>query len=74
MTRRPAATAPAKVNWAAPKLKGLTFGALPRNSLGLLVYPQGHPEPKPAAVGKKEAAQLEAQNAHEESGWGELLH
>src|SRR4051812_28529147 len=25
MTRRPPATAPAKVNWAAPKLKGLAF-------------------------------------------------
>lgn len=32
------------------------------------------PEPKPEPIGKKEQATLDAQTAHEESGWSELVH
>jgi predicted transcriptional regulator len=32
------------------------------------------PEPKPQKLGKKEAAEVDAQTAHERSSWGELLN
>ncbi|HEX9768418.1 MAG TPA: hypothetical protein VGA50_04505 [Kiloniellales bacterium] len=42
--------------------------------LDLVVPPAREPEAKPEKLGKKEAADRTAQTAHEESGWGPLLH
>jgi hypothetical protein len=51
-------------------LKAIMFSLQCR--FGWPQYAPPPPEPKP--LGKKETAQREAQTAHEETGWGELLH
>jgi len=53
-------------------LKAIMFSLQCR--FGWSQYAPPPPEPKPAPLGKKEAARHEAQTAHEETGWGELLH